>query len=171
MGIVGFGSIGRCAAKIANAFGMRVLGFSRHKHPEYENEMICYADSLEQIWRESDVILTACPLSDSTRGIICQKSIDKMKKTAIIINIARGGIVNEAELAEALNTGRIWGYGADVASTEPIRHDNPLLRAKNCYLTPHIAWVPRETRERMLNIVEKDLRSYLAGQRINCVNP
>ena len=94
-----------------------------------------------------------------------------MKKTAIIINIARGGIVNEAELGEALNTGRIWGYGADVASTEPIRHDNPLLRAKNCYLTPHIAWVPRETRERMLNIVEKDLRSYLAGQRINCVNP
>ena len=79
--------------------------------------------------------------------------------------------LNEAELAEALNAGRIWGYGADVASTEPIRHDNPLLRAKNCYLTPHIAWVPYETRERMLNIVEMDLRSYLAGQRINCVNP
>lgn len=171
MGIIGFGSIGRCAAKIANAFGMRVLGYSRTKHPEHENELTTYAGSLDQIWSESDVILLACPLSDSTRGIICKSNIEKMKKNVIIINIARGGLVNEDDLADALNNDRIWAFGADVASTEPIRHDNALLTAKNCYITPHIAWVPYETRERMLRIVENDLRFYLSGKRINCVNP
>lgn len=170
MGVIGFGSIGRCAAKMANAFGMRVLGYSRHRHPEFEDEMTRYAD-LEEIWRESDVLMVACPLTESTREIVRRETIEKMKKTVIIINIARGGVVNEADIAEALNCDRIWGYGADVASTEPIRGDNPLLKAKNCYLTPHIAWVPYETRERMLRIVEEDLRAYLAGNRINCVNP
>ena len=171
MGIIGFGSIGRCAGRIANAFGMKVLGYSRRKRVEYENEMPTCADSLEQIWQESDVILTACPLSENTRGIICSENIKKMKDGVIIINIARGGLINEAELAEALNAGKVWAYGADVASTEPIRHDNPLLKAKNCYITPHIAWVPIETRVRMLDIVEDNLRCYLQGERKNCVNP
>ncbi|MEA4912117.1 MAG: D-2-hydroxyacid dehydrogenase [Oscillospiraceae bacterium] len=171
MGIIGFGSIGRCSGHIANAFGMKVLAYARHKRPELETESTHYVDSTEEIFEKSDVILTACPLTDDTREIIRAENIAKMKDGVIIINIARGGLINEKDLAEALNSGKVRGAGVDVASTEPIRHDNALLGAKNCYITPHIAWVPYETRVRMLRIVSENLGAFAAGHPQNVVNP
>lgn len=170
IGIVGFGRIGQAAGRIANGFGMNVLGFTLDPDPALENERTRLVDSLDEVWAKADILLVACPLNDQTRGIICRENIQKMKDGVIIINIARGPLVVEEDLVEALESGKVWGAGVDVAATEPIRADNPLLHAKNLYITPHIAWCPLETRERMLRMVEENLRGYLEGNRINCVN-
>lgn len=174
LGVVGFGRIGQAAGRMAAGFGMNVLGYTLDPDPALENESTRLVDSLDEVWANSDVVLVACPLNKATEGIICKENIDKMKDGVIIINIARGPLVVEQDLIDALESGKVWGAGVDVAATEPIKADNPLLQAKekglNLYITPHIAWCPLETRVRMLNIVEDNLRHYLEGDRINCVN-
>ncbi|MEA5050633.1 MAG: D-2-hydroxyacid dehydrogenase [Oscillospiraceae bacterium] len=170
MGIIGYGRIGQRAGRIADAFGMKVLAFDPHMRADVCPK-VCRASGADEIFARADVILTACPLTDDTREIIRRENIAKMKDGVILINIARGGLVNERDLADALNSGKVRGAGVDVASTEPIRHDNALLGAKNCYITPHIAWVPYETRARMLRIVSENLGAFAAGHPQNVVDP
>lgn len=171
MGIIGFGAIGQAAGKMANAFGMKVVGYSRHAHPELDDEMTVTTTDLEDIFRVSDVILVAAPLNDDSRNVIRKETIDKMKDGVIVINIARPGHVVEEDVVEALKSGKMRGFGADASSTEWTDDHTPLENVENCYLTPHIAWCPYETRVRMIDIVTDNLRHYLDGDRINCVNP
>jgi glycerate dehydrogenase len=169
MGIIGFGRIGQRAAKIAEALGMKVLAYSRAQHKELENETLHYA-GFDEIFQESDVISLHCPLSENTKGLINKKTIAKMKSTAFIINTARGPLIVDEDLAEALNSDRIAGAALDVVSAEPIKIDNPLLTAKNCIITPHIAWAAQETRARLMDIAVDNLEAFLAGRPINVVN-
>lgn len=171
MGIIGFGAIGQAAGEMANAFGMKVVGYSRHAHPELDDEMTVTTTDLEDIFRASDVILVAAPLNDDSRNVIRKETIDKMKDGVIVINIARPGHVVEEDVVEALKSGKMRGFGADASSTEWTDDHTPLENVENCYLTPHIAWCPYETRVRMIDIVTDNLRHYLDGDRINCVNP
>lgn len=169
LGIIGFGRIGRAVANIARAFGMNVLAYGRNKNTIAESG-IRFAE-FDELLAESDVITLHCPLTESTRGMINKNTISRMKDGAMLINTARGPIINEADLAEALNNGKLAGAAVDVVSREPIREDNPLLRAKNCIITPHIAWAPKETRERLMKIAVENLRSFLDGNPVNVVNP
>ncbi len=169
MGIIGLGRIGYATAKIAQAFGMRVLAFDSFQNKELEDENLKYA-SLEKLLAESDVISLHCPLFDSTRGIINRNNIAKMKDNVMLINTSRGPLIVEEDLAEALISGKIGGAAVDVVSTEPIRDDNPLLGAPNCLITPHIAWAPKESRKRLMDIAVDNLKSFLAGNPINVVN-
>ena len=171
MGIIGYGSIGQAAGKMANAFGMKVIGQSRHPHPELENDMVRTTTDFEDVFANSDVILVAAPLNDQSRNIICRESIAKMKDGVIVINIARPGHVVEEDVKEALESGKMRGFGADASYTEWTGGHTVLENVENCYLTPHIAWCPYETRVRMIDIVTDNLRHYLDGDRINCVNP
>lgn len=169
LGIVGFGSIGQAVAKIAEAMGMEVLAFSRTIYPERETEKCHYTD-FDTLLRESDVISLHCPLFPETQGIICRKNIEKMKDGVWIINTARGGCVVEADLAEALNSGKVGGAALDVVSTEPMRSDNPLLKASNVMITPHIAWASKEARGRLMDIAAANLEGFLSGKPQNVVN-
>ena len=171
MGIIGYGSIGQAAGKMANAFGMKVIGQSRHPHPELENDMVRTTADLEDVFANSDVILIAAPLNDQSRDVICRENIAKMKDGVIVINIARPGHVVEEDVKEALESGKMRGFGADASYTEWTGGHTVLENVENCYLTPHIAWCPYETRVRMIDIVTDNLRHYLDGNRINCVNP
>lgn len=171
MGIIGYGSIGQAAGKMANAFGMKVIGQSRHPHPELENDMVRATTDFEDVFANSDVILVAAPLNDQSRNIICRENIAKMKDGVIVINIARPGHVVEEDVKEALESGKMRGFGADASYTEWTGGHTVLENVENCYLTPHIAWCPYETRVRMIDIVTDNLRHYLDGDRINCVNP
>lgn len=168
MGIIGFGRIGQAVAAIAAAMGMKVLTFSRTEREEGK-ALASYVD-LDTLLAESDVISLHCPLFPETAELINKESIAKMKENAILLNTSRGGLVSEKDLAEALNNSRIYAYAADVVSTEPIRGDNPLLQAKNCLITPHIAWAPRESRQRIMDCAVKNVKSYLAGKPVNVVN-
>lgn len=168
MGIIGFGSIGKAAARIAKAFGMRVLAHSRSTHPDPEN--LAEQTDLDTLLAESDVISLHCPLTEETRGIIGREAVAKMKKGAILINTSRGPLVDEAALAEALNAGRLSGAGVDVVSVEPVRPDNPLLSAKNCIITPHLAWASFESRQRLLDVCVANLRGFLEGRPQNVVS-
>lgn len=169
IGIVGFGKIGRETAKIANAFGMKILCCVRSPKPLPD-----YADfefvELDELAKRSDIISFHCPLTEETMGLVNEAFISKMKKNAIIINTARGPIINEAALAQALDSGRIAGAAVDVLSVEPPKADNPLLNCKNCIVTPHIAWAGYETRKRLLDVVCQNLREFLNGTPINVVN-
>lgn len=169
LGLIGFGNIARQVARIALAFDMEVIVYNRTVYPELEQEHLHFV-SLEELYRRSDVISIHCPLFDETRGMINKAAIDQMKTNAIIINTARGPIINEHDLAEALNSGRIQGAGVDVVSVEPILADNPLLQAKNCVITPHIGWAGRESRERLLDIVYDNVKGFVEGKIINCVS-
>ncbi len=169
IGIIGYGSIGQATSKIAQAFGMKVLANANTRRPEFENENCKYVD-LDTLLSSSDIISLHCPLTDKTSEIINSNSISKMKDNVIIINTSRGGLVNEQDLTNALNDNKVFGYGADVVSIEPIKEDNPLLNAKNCYLTPHIAWASVEARGRLIDIAINNLKSYMDGQPINVVN-
>lgn len=169
MGIIGFGRIGQDTGKLAQAFGMKVLAYDAHKRPELESETCHYAD-LDTVFAESDVISLHCPLFAETEGIINKESIAKMKTGVMIINDSRGPLIVEEDLKEALNSGKVAGAAVDVVSTEPIRMDNPLLQAKNCLITPHIAWAPKESRQRLMDIAVENLRCYAAGQPQNVVN-
>jgi len=171
MGIICFGEIGQAAGRMANAFGMKVIGYSRHGHPELETADTHIATDLDEVFANSDVILVSCPLNHQSRDIIRKENINKMRDGVIVINIARPGHVVEQDVVDALKSGKMWGFGADASSTELTNDHTPLENVENCYLTPHIAWCPYETRDRMINMVIEDLRSYLAGDRINCVNP
>ncbi|WP_294490692.1 D-2-hydroxyacid dehydrogenase [uncultured Ruminococcus sp.] len=167
IGIVGYGSIGRRVAEIARVFGMKVLTFTRS--PEKVGDG-AEAVSLDRLLRESDVVTMHCPLTDTTKEMINKDSLAKMKSTAYFVNTARGGVVNEQDLADALNDGVIAGAGIDTLTFEPMREDCPLRNAKNITITPHIAWAPKQTRERLLEKVAENLRRWRDGQPQNVVN-
>lgn len=169
IGIIGFGRIGQQTAAIAQALGMKVLANANHRKAELESETLQYAD-LDELLAKSDIISLHCPLFESTKGIINKHSINKMKDGVIIINTSRGPLIVEEDLADALNSGKVYAAAVDVVSVEPIPADNPLLHAKNCIITPHIAWAPREARSRLLNIAVNNLRSFLDGSPVNVVN-
>lgn len=167
IGIIGFGQIGQAVAKIALAFGMNVIFHNRSK--KETNPDIRQVD-LNMLLAESDFISINCPLTDENAGFINKAAIGKMKTSAILINTGRGPLINETDLAEALNKGRIAGAGLDVLSTEPPSPNNPLLTAKNCYITPHVAWATTEARERLMQIATENLKSFLKGTPQNKVN-
>ena len=167
MGIVGYGRIGRKVADIALAFGMKVLAY-KPSQPFPTPEGIEPA-FLEDVFRLSDVVSIHCPLTPETEGLVNAERLRLMKPGAFLINTSRGPVVDEAALAEALNSGRLGGAGLDVLSTEPPRPDNPLLGAKNCFITPHIGWATKAARKRLLAEVVSNLEAYLAGKPRNVV--
>lgn len=168
MGIIGFGRIGQTTGRIAKAMGMKVVAFD--EYPNEQGKEIADYVSLDALLVASDVVAVHCPLFPSTQGIICKENIDKMKDGVIILNNSRGPLVVEQDLADALNSGKVYAAGLDVVSTEPIKADNPLLKAKNCIITPHISWAPRESRQRLMNIAIENLKQFLAGAPANVVN-
>lgn len=168
LGIIGFGSIGERVSNIAKAFGMSVLAYTPHPKPEkYPN--VKFVD-LDTLLSNSDFITCHCPLTKETMGMINKESIGKMKKSAILINTSRGPVVDDEALADALNNNKIAGAGLDVLTVEPPTTDNPLLTAKNCIITPHIAWAAYETREKLLGILEENIKAYCNGNPQNVVN-
>mgnify|MGYP001732920809 CR=1 FL=1 len=168
IGVMGTGRIGLQVLKNLSGFGCRLLAYDIYKNPEAE-KLATYVDQ-DTIYKECDVISLHMPLFDSTYHIINHETIAKMKDGVIIINNSRGGLVVEQDLADALNSGKIYAAGVDVLSTEPPRADNPLLTAKNCYITPHIAWATTEARERLMNMAISNLQAYIAGTPENVVN-
>ncbi len=168
MGIIGLGRIGQSTARIGKAFGMKVIAQSRSVRKEAEG-LAEYVD-MDTLLRTSDVIMLHCPLFPETQGIINAENIAKMKDGVIIINNSRGGLVVEQDLADALNSGKVAAAGLDVVSTEPIKGDNPLLTAKNCLITPHISWAPKEARQRIIDISVQNLTGYKTGEFVNVVN-
>ena len=168
MGIIGFGRIGQATGAIAKALGMKVLAYD-----EYPNETghgIGEYVSLDQLFEKADVIALHCPLFPETEKIINRQTIAKMKKGVLIINTSRGKLVEEADLREGLDSGKIGGAAVDVVSTEPIQEDNPLLGAENILITPHIAWAPRESRQRLMDIAVENLSRFMSGTPQNVVN-
>ena len=169
MGIVGFGRIGRAVGRIAKALGMRVLASG--SRPCAEGLAIAEYVELEQLLSQSDVISLHCPLFPETEQLINRETIAKMKDGAILINNSRGGLLNEQDVADALNEGSLRAAAVDVVSTEPIDGANPLLTAKNCIITPHMSWAAVEARARIVDITAGNIRAYLAGAPRNVVNP
>ena len=169
MGIIGFGRIGQDTGKIAQALGMQVLAYDEYPRSELETDTCHYAD-LDTLLAKSDVISLHCPLFPSTEGIINKETIAKMKQGVMIINDSRGPLIVEEDLRDALNSGKVAGAAVDVVSTEPIQMDNPLLQAKNVIITPHIAWAPKESRQRLMDIAVNNLKCYLEGKPQNIVN-
>jgi glycerate dehydrogenase len=169
MGLIGFGRIGQATAKIAESFGLKVLAYDSIVRPELENDNCKYV-TLNELLSRSDIISLHCPLFDSTKGIINRTNIALMKDGVMIINTARGALVIEKDLCNALNTGKVAYAAVDVVSGEPISIGNPLLRAKNCIITPHIAWAPKESRSRLLNTAVENLQSFINGSAVNVVN-
>ncbi len=169
MGIIGFGRIGQQTGRIARAMGMKILAYDRTQ-TESGREIAQYTD-LDTLLASSDVIALHCPLFPDTQGIINADTIRKMKDGVILLNNARGPLVVEQDLADALNSGKVYAAGLDVVSTEPIRGDNPLLKARNCLITPHISWAPKESRQRIMDCTVENVKAYLAGNPVNVVNP
>lgn len=169
LGIIGFGSIGRRVAEIAETFGMKVLINSRSR-----KDLSAFKSAeqveLSNLLFSSDYITCHCPLTAETENLINSNTLSQMKKTAVLINTSRGPVVDEKALADALNSGRIAGAALDVLRTEPADSANPLLTAKNCIITPHIAWAAKETRARLLAILDKNIECYLGGNTQNKVN-
>lgn len=168
MGIIGFGRIGQQTARIAKAMGMEILACSRTE-TDAGREIGTYVD-LDTLLSRSDVISLHCPLFPETKGIINRETIAKMKDGVILLNSSRGPLIVEQDLADALNSGKVYAAAVDVVSAEPIRGDNPLLTAKNCLITPHIAWAPKESRQRIMDCAEANLKAFLAGSPVNVVN-
>ena len=169
LGIIGFGAIGQATANIAAAFGMNIIYFNRTRKPELETDRIRFAE-LESVLRESDFISLHCPLTNETKALINRETIAKMKDGVFLINTSRGDVKVEQDVAEALNSGKLAGVGVDVVSAEPIRQDNPLLKAKNCILTPHFAWAAKESRSRLMDTLIKNIQAFLDNNPINVVN-
>ena len=169
IGIIGYGRIGQATGKIAQAFGMRVLAYDMYPDDKLESETMRYSD-LDAVLAGADIISLHCPLTESNQEMINEDSISTMKDGVIIINTARGPLINEADLAAALASGKVAGVAVDVLSSEPASIDNPLIHAPNCIVTPHIAWAPRESRERLMNIAVDSLKSFLDGQSVNVVS-
>ncbi len=166
MGIIGLGRIGQSVAKIAQSLGMNVIAYDKYENKELQGETLKYA-SMEELLADSDIISLHCPLFESNMGMINKNTIAKMKTGVIIINTSRGPLIIEEDLAEALNCGKVYAAAVDVVSSEPIKSDNPLLTAKNCIITPHIAWAPKEARQRLLNIAAENLKSFLEDKPVN----
>ncbi len=169
LGIIGFGRIGQATAKLAQAFGMNILTTGSRKRSELETDT-CKYTTLDELLKASDVISLHCPLTKETEGIINKNNISKMKDGVMIINTARGPLVIEKDLKEALNSGKVAGAAVDVVSGEPISKENVLLKAKNCVITPHIAWAPLESRSRLMKIAVENLEAFLRGKAVNVVN-
>ncbi len=168
MGVIGFGRIGQTTGRLAKALGMRVLAYD--SYPNEAGKQIAEYVDLDTLLAQSDVIALHCPLFPDTEGIINKENIAKMKDGVILINNSRGPLVVEQDLADALNTGKVAAAGLDVVSTEPIRGDNPLLKAKNCIITPHISWAPKESRQRIMDCAYDNLKAYAEGKPVNVVN-
>lgn len=169
LGIIGMGRIGQATAKIGMALGMKILAVDDYRIEELKGPQFDYV-SLEEMLMQADVISLHCPLFESTLGIINKDSIGKMKDGVIIINTSRGPLINENDLAEALNSGKVAAAAVDVLSVEPAKMENPLMQAKNCIITPHIAWAPKESRERLMNIAVDNLIEFSLGNLVNVVN-
>jgi glycerate dehydrogenase len=167
LGIFGFGAIGQKVAKIAQGFGMNILACCRSDKAGFEN--VEFVDQ-ETLFKQSDILTLHCPLTDQTKNLINSESLELMKKTAYLINTSRGGVVNEDELAQALNSEAIAGAGLDVMVNEPPNASNPLLAAKNTIILPHIAWTSSAARMRLVNTSAKNVKSYLDGAPINVVS-
>lgn len=168
MGIIGFGRIGQQTGRIAKALGMHILA-TGSRPTDAGREIADYVE-LDELLARSDVISLHCPLFPSTRGIISRENIARMKDGVILLNNSRGALVDEQALADALNSGKVYAAGLDVVSTEPIRGGNPLLKAKNCFITPHISWAPKEARERIMDCTVKNIEAFLDGKPVNVVN-
>lgn len=168
IGIIGFGKIGQAVAKIADAYEMNILCCVPREKPMPNFRNFKFV-SLDELVRKSDIVTLHCPLTPETTGMVNRDFISKMKPNAILINTARGASVDEQALADALNSGKIYGAGVDVLSTEPPKEDNPLVSCEKCIITPHIAWAGYETRVRLLDVVYENLASFLDGNIINCV--
>ncbi|MPM84659.1 Glycerate dehydrogenase [bioreactor metagenome] len=168
MGILGFGRIGQRTGEIAKALGMRVLAYDTQQN-DAGRAIGNYVD-LDTLFRESDVISLHCPLFPETKGIINAGTIAKMKDGVILLNNSRGPLIVEQDLADALNSGKVYAAGLDVVSEEPISPENPLLSAKNCLITPHISWAPKESRKRLLDTAVDNLARWQAGAPVNVVN-
>jgi glycerate dehydrogenase len=168
MGLVGLGRIGLATARLAQAFGMKTIAHEIAPPPAAEGiEFV----SLDDLFKRSDVVSLHCPLTDQTRSLVNRQRLALMKPTALLINTSRGPLVNEADLAEALNAGSIAGAAVDVLSAEPPRQGSPLLSAKNCIITPHIAWAARSARQRLMNTAVANVRAFIEGKPVNVVNP
>ena len=168
MGIIGFGRIGQTTGKIAKALGMNVIAYD--KFPNDSGKAIAEYVDLDTLLKNSDVIALHCPLFADNQGMINEKTIAMMKDGVIILNNSRGPLIVEQDLADALNSGKVYAAGLDVVSSEPIKGDNPLLKAKNCIITPHISWAPKESRQRIMDAAVANLAAYMAGNPINVVN-
>ena len=162
IGIVGYGSIGKEVAKVAQAFGMKVLAYSRHGAEDFHTE-------LDELYQKADIVSLHCPLTAENTGMINRDTIAKMKDGVIILNTARGGLLNEADLREALLSGKVYAAASDVTCREPINADSPLLGLPNMIITPHIAWAATEARQRLLSVAIDNVRQYLAGNVQNNV--
>lgn len=169
IGIIGFGSIGQKVADIATAFGMNVIAYSRRQSDQSHRKNFSWV-GLHDLLTDSDVVSIHCPLFPETQGMINKESLKLMKKTAFFLNTSRGPLMVDQDLADALNAGVIAGAGIDVLSVEPPSENNPLFRAKNCLITPHIAWATKEARARLMGIAENNLSSFLNGNPVNIVN-
>lgn len=165
MGFIGMGAIGSRAAKIAQALGMKAVCYHSRSHVDGVDHL-----SLDELLAVSDIVSLCCPVTADNQNLINRDTIAKMKDGAILINTARGGLIDEEALAEALHSGKIYAAGLDVLKTEPPKNSSPLINAHNCYITPHIAWAPRETRARLLWETEENILAFLRGEKRNCVN-
>ena len=168
IGLVGLGNTGYTTARVAIGFGMQVYALTSKSHFQLPPEI--KKMDLDQLFSECDIISLHCPLTPETHELVNARRLALMKPNAILINTGRGPLVNEQDLADALNSGKIYAAGVDVLSSEPPRADNPLLTAKNCYITPHIAWASTEARERLMNIAISNLQAYISGTPENVVN-
>lgn len=168
IGIIGFGRIGRAVGRLAKAFGMKVLAYSPREYEE-GREIGTYVD-LDTLLKESDIVSLHCPLFPETKEIINAASIEKMKDGAMLINTSRGPLINEQDVADALKSGKLRGAAVDVVSQEPIKADNPLLSTRKCIITPHIAWAPVESRQRLMDCVIANIEAFLNGNPQNVVN-
>lgn len=168
MGIVGLGNTGMRTARIAISFGMEVCAYTSKSHFQLPHEI--KKMELNELFAECDVVSLHCPLTEQTREMVNARRLSLMKPTAILINTGRGPLVNEQDLADALNSGRIYAAGVDVLSQEPPCADNPLLTARNCYITPHIAWASTAARQRLMQIALDNLKAYMEGKPIHVVN-
>ena len=169
LSIVGLGNTGTATARIAQSMGMRILAYSSKSREALQQIGIEKAESYEQLFREADVLSLHCPLTEETKHLVNGERLKLMKPTAILINTGRGQLVNEAALADALNEGSIMAAGVDVLQEEPPRKGSPLIEARNCYITPHIAWATKAARERLLNIALENIKAFMEGKPQNVV--
>lgn len=168
IGIVGFGNTGSATARISHSFGMRVFAFSS-KPQDQLPDYVTKVDSLDQLFSICDVVSLHCPLTDSTRHLVNAARLKLMKPTAIVINTGRGPLVNDQDLADALNSGQIYAAGIDVLTQEPPRNGNPLIGARNCFITPHIAWATDAARKRLMQIALDSIKAFIEGKAMNVV--
>ena len=169
MGIIGYGAIGQAVGRKAEAFGMEVLAYSPVMTKDQETEH-CHMATVDEIYEKSDIIALHCPLTAENAHMSNKQTIAKMKDGVVILNTSRGGLIQEEDLKEALNSGKVLAAGLDVVSTEPIRSDNVLMDAKNVWITPHIAWAPREARQRLMGMAVDNVRAFIKGTPINQVH-